>query len=272
MARHREMALVGFLQAQNCSNYVGSWRHPGSATDFLGVEYYQRIARTLEHGKFHLGFFDDRLAMPDILGHSHVEAVRNGVRVVKMDPCTILDLHGHGHAAPGPRLDLLDHLLRAVPRRARLRHARPDGRRPRRLERRHLAQLVGGAELRRGRAPRARPALRQGRRVHGGRARPLGQLGGRRHRRRQGDGPLRPSGEGAFAEPQRPVVPLQGAVHGAAFAAGPPGHHPGRPVRPRPGFRRALGRARVLRLFQHRDGPQGLQGVQGRGGGLRSRP
>ena len=51
----REMTLVGFLQAQNCSNYVGSWRHPHSATDFLGPEYFQRIARTLEYGKFHSG-------------------------------------------------------------------------------------------------------------------------------------------------------------------------------------------------------------------------
>jgi FMN-dependent oxidoreductase (nitrilotriacetate monooxygenase family) len=94
MSKTRQMALVGFLQAQNCSNYVGSWRHPGSATDFLGVEYYQRIAQALEHGKFHMCFFDDRLAMPDILGHSHIEAVRNGVRVVKMDPCTILTCMG----------------------------------------------------------------------------------------------------------------------------------------------------------------------------------
>ena len=66
MSKTRQMALVGFLQAQNCSNYVGSWRHPGSATDFLSVDYYQRIARALEHGKFHMCFFDDRLAMPDI--------------------------------------------------------------------------------------------------------------------------------------------------------------------------------------------------------------
>lgn len=94
MAKTREMTLIGFLQAQNCSNYVGSWRHPRSATDFLSVDYYQRIARTLEYGKFHLGFFDDRLAMPDILGRSHLEAVRNGVRVVKMDPCTILSCMG----------------------------------------------------------------------------------------------------------------------------------------------------------------------------------
>ena len=94
MTKPREMALIGFLQAQNCSNYVGSWRHPHSATDFLGPEYFQRIARALEYGKFHLGFFDDRLAMPDILGNDHREAVRNGVRVVKMDPVTILACMG----------------------------------------------------------------------------------------------------------------------------------------------------------------------------------
>ena len=86
----REMALIGFLQAQNCSNYVGSWRHPATMGDFLTPEYYQRIARTLEHGKFHLNFFDDRLAMPDILGNDHREAVRNGVRVVKMDPSPLM--------------------------------------------------------------------------------------------------------------------------------------------------------------------------------------
>ena len=24
----RQMTLVAFLQAQNCTNFVGSWRHP----------------------------------------------------------------------------------------------------------------------------------------------------------------------------------------------------------------------------------------------------
>lgn len=86
----REMVLVGFLQAQNCSNYPAGWRHPAAAQDFLSPRYYQRIARTLEDGKFHMAFFDDRLAMPDILGSDHAEAVRNGVRVVKMDPVPIL--------------------------------------------------------------------------------------------------------------------------------------------------------------------------------------
>lgn len=93
-AKQREMVLIGFLQAQNCSNYTGSWRHPASMQDFLTPDYYRRIALTLEAGRFHLAFFDDRLAMPDILGNDHAEAVRNGIRVVKMDPSTLLMVMG----------------------------------------------------------------------------------------------------------------------------------------------------------------------------------
>ena len=62
--------------------------------DFMSAEYYQRIARTLEEGKFHLAFFDDRLAMPDIYGNDHTETVANGVRAVKMDVATILTTMG----------------------------------------------------------------------------------------------------------------------------------------------------------------------------------
>jgi FMN-dependent oxidoreductase (nitrilotriacetate monooxygenase family) len=86
----RRMTMVGFLQAQNCSIAPGSWRHPANPMDFLTPDYFQRIARVLEEGKFHLAFFDDRLAMPDIYGRNHREAVENGIRVVKMDPSAIL--------------------------------------------------------------------------------------------------------------------------------------------------------------------------------------
>ena len=48
----REMVLVGFMQAQNCSNYPASWRHPDAAPDFLSADYYQRVARILESGRF----------------------------------------------------------------------------------------------------------------------------------------------------------------------------------------------------------------------------
>lgn len=84
------MSLIAFMQAQNCSNYVGSWRHPSSMSDFMTPAYYQRIARTLEAAKFDLAFFDDRLAMPDIYGDDHRETVANGVRAVKLDPTTVM--------------------------------------------------------------------------------------------------------------------------------------------------------------------------------------
>jgi FMN-dependent oxidoreductase (nitrilotriacetate monooxygenase family) len=86
----RQMVMVGFLQAQNCTQLASSWRHPEARLDFLDVDYFQHIARVLEAGKFQLGFFDDRLAMPDMYGLEHGLIVQNGIRCVKMDPTTIL--------------------------------------------------------------------------------------------------------------------------------------------------------------------------------------
>ncbi|HUF92198.1 MAG TPA: LLM class flavin-dependent oxidoreductase [Candidatus Limnocylindria bacterium] len=89
-----QMTLVAFLQAQNCSNYPASWRHAATTPDFMTAEYYQRIARTLEDGKFHMAFFDDRLAMPDRYGDDYRESVRHGIRVVKLDPIPLLTAMG----------------------------------------------------------------------------------------------------------------------------------------------------------------------------------
>lgn len=86
MSTRGSMALVGFLQAQNCSNLPSSWRHPQSSGDYLSADYYQRIGKVLEEGKFHLAFFDDRLAMPDVYGDSFGETVRQGIRAIKLDP------------------------------------------------------------------------------------------------------------------------------------------------------------------------------------------
>jgi hypothetical protein len=71
----RQMALVGFLQAQNCTNLPSSWRHPESRDDSMSSDYYQEIGRILESGKFHMAFFDDRLAMPDRYGNDHAHTV-----------------------------------------------------------------------------------------------------------------------------------------------------------------------------------------------------
>ena len=34
----RRIAMIGFLQAQSCSNSPASWRHPGSAGEFMTPE------------------------------------------------------------------------------------------------------------------------------------------------------------------------------------------------------------------------------------------
>jgi FMN-dependent oxidoreductase (nitrilotriacetate monooxygenase family) len=85
-----EIVLIAFLQAQNCTTYTGSWRHPASASDFLTAGYFQRIARVLEDACFDMAFFDDRLALPDTYGHSHELAVRYGIRPVKLDPTVVM--------------------------------------------------------------------------------------------------------------------------------------------------------------------------------------
>ena len=90
----REMLLVAFMQASNCSNYTGSWRHPETAPNFLDLQYYQDIARTLEAGKFHMAFIDDRLAMPSRYGDSYAEAVEHGVRAIKLDLVPIITAMG----------------------------------------------------------------------------------------------------------------------------------------------------------------------------------
>jgi FMN-dependent oxidoreductase (nitrilotriacetate monooxygenase family) len=89
---HRQMSLVGFMQAANTSVYAGSWRHPATEHGFLSPGYYQKLGRTLEDGCFDLMFFDDRLAMPGIYAGSVAEAVRLGARPVKLDLSVVLGL------------------------------------------------------------------------------------------------------------------------------------------------------------------------------------
>ncbi len=91
---NRQMVLVGFLQAQNCTNLPSSWRHPNSRANSMSADYYQEIARILEAGKFHMAFFDDRLAMPDRYGNDHAHTVEYGIRCVKMDPLIVLTAMG----------------------------------------------------------------------------------------------------------------------------------------------------------------------------------
>lgn len=91
---NREIHLVAFLQAQNCTTIPAAWRHPDARPDFASAAYYQHIAKVLEHGKFDVGFFDDRLAMPDMYTGDHAHTVEHGIRAVKMDAATCMTVMG----------------------------------------------------------------------------------------------------------------------------------------------------------------------------------
>jgi FMN-dependent oxidoreductase (nitrilotriacetate monooxygenase family) len=93
-AAMRQMTLVAFLQAQNCTNFASSWRHPLSRADTWSADYYRHLGRVLEAGKFQLGFFDDRLSMPDMYGRDHAHTVEHGIRCVKLDAVTVLTVMG----------------------------------------------------------------------------------------------------------------------------------------------------------------------------------
>lgn len=86
----RQIHLVAFLQAQNCTTIPAAWRHTDARPDFTSAAYYQHIGKVLEHGKFDVGFFDDRLALPDMYMGDHAHVIEHGIRAVKMDPTTVL--------------------------------------------------------------------------------------------------------------------------------------------------------------------------------------
>jgi FMN-dependent oxidoreductase (nitrilotriacetate monooxygenase family) len=88
--QQRTMSMVAFMQAGSTSVYAGSWRHPATEHGYLDASYYAKIGRQLEEGCFDLMFFDDRLAMPGVYGHSVADAVRYGARPVKLDLSVVL--------------------------------------------------------------------------------------------------------------------------------------------------------------------------------------
>jgi FMN-dependent oxidoreductase (nitrilotriacetate monooxygenase family) len=101
MSSADKMLLIAFLQAQNCSNYPASWRHPEARQDFLAPQYYEHLGRVLEEGKFHLAFFDDRLAIPDVYADDFRVTVAEGIRATKLDPMLCATVLGHSTSKLG---------------------------------------------------------------------------------------------------------------------------------------------------------------------------
>ena len=111
------MVLVGFLQAQNCTTLASSWRHPESRSDFTDAPIITRRSGAC----WRQGSSSSRSSMigwrcRTCYGGDHAHTVENGIRCVKMDPVTVLMAMAAGDRAAGAGIDLLHHLLRAVPR------------------------------------------------------------------------------------------------------------------------------------------------------------
>ena len=158
--RMRQMTLVAFLQAQNCTNFVGSWRHPGSVAGLHDRRLLpphrpragsrQVPCRLLRRSPGDAGPFRRRSC-------AH-RRQRHPLREDGSDHHPHRD--GHGDRTARAWFDLLHHLLRTVPCRARVPDAGPDDQRPRRVEHRDVDERRRGAEHGSRRARRARPALR----------------------------------------------------------------------------------------------------------------
>jgi FMN-dependent oxidoreductase (nitrilotriacetate monooxygenase family) len=85
------MKLCGFLIAGPVIHSHAAWRNPYGDANFLSLEYYIKIAETLERGKFHFVFFADRLAVGDTYGQSLDASIRWGDQdATRLDPVPIL--------------------------------------------------------------------------------------------------------------------------------------------------------------------------------------
>lgn len=87
----KQMHLCGFLIAGPVSHSHAVWRNPKHAVDFLGMDFYLRIATTLERGKFDFVFFADRLGIADRYGLTLDVGVQFGDQdATRLDPVPVL--------------------------------------------------------------------------------------------------------------------------------------------------------------------------------------
>ena len=248
----RQMIMVGFLQAQNCTNLASSWRHRQSRTDSWSPDFYRHIGRVLEAGKFHLGFFDDRLSMPDMYGRDHGHTVKHGIRCVKLDAVTVLTVLGMATERLGLGATYSTSYYEPF----------------------HVARVFATLDLMtQGRAAwNVVTSLNDGEAQNMGRDEVLGH--DLRYDRAdefmeivlghwdaweddaivqdKATGLVRQARQGASPRLCGPLFPFARTVHRAALGAGPSGPHPGRIERPRQEFRRALGRDHLCRLSEYR--------------------
>jgi FMN-dependent oxidoreductase (nitrilotriacetate monooxygenase family) len=86
----RQLHLGGFQIASQVTHSHAAWRHPASDPNFLTPEYYHRIGRILERGKFDFLFFADLLAAPVRYGDGIADPLRRGTQATAtLDPSIV---------------------------------------------------------------------------------------------------------------------------------------------------------------------------------------
>ncbi|TWS18252.1 LLM class flavin-dependent oxidoreductase [Tsukamurella asaccharolytica] len=86
----RQLHLGGFQIASHVTHSHAAWRHPASDPAFLTPEYYHRIGRILERGRFDFLFFADLLSVPTRFGNDIDESLRRGTQAsATLDPSIV---------------------------------------------------------------------------------------------------------------------------------------------------------------------------------------
>ena len=145
MSGTRQLRLGAFMRPATI--HTGAWRYPGAFPDAnFNFAHIKRFAQTLERAKFDAFFMADHLAVLNM----PLDALKRSHTVTSFEPFTLLSALAHGDRASRAGRHRLDHLRRALSRRAPLRFARSSQRRPRRLEHRHHLQSRRRAQFRHG--------------------------------------------------------------------------------------------------------------------------
>ena len=137
-------------------------------------ELFLDMARALERACFDYILLEDSSYVGESYGGSTEIYLKNGDRRAAAGPVGGRRADDRGDLAHRHRPDLRHLRLSALSAGPPHGDARPGVGRPRRLEHRHRQLRLRGDEFRPARHARARPALRHGRRVHGGRAQACG--------------------------------------------------------------------------------------------------
>ncbi|MGC4252528.1 MAG: LLM class flavin-dependent oxidoreductase [Sphingobium sp.] len=87
---NRKMNLVAFLMTGPAMHHHGMWRHPQTENEIFSPELYERVAQTLERGKFDMIFFADSFGLLGNYKQSYDTLVEKGGQMGLLDPVPLL--------------------------------------------------------------------------------------------------------------------------------------------------------------------------------------